>query len=186
MKYFPKNILLVMILVIFLGCNPAVEKQQSPNYTSSSPTSSVSTAEKILPVSTPKSTPDISNDLTKEKVETAVAKLLTDWRLGGSVRVKGVQELPQQNAAVADLQFDNFEYGVTNEGGLVKAKDFAPKPMPKDQSSLPSMEEMFPQRKIIYSKDGKATLSHYTDGRWVLKEVRWGLDTGITGTVEIR
>ena len=41
-------------------------------------------------------------------------------------------------------------------------------------------------RKISYSQDGKATLSHYTAGRWVLKEVNWGLDTGIKGNVEIR
>ena len=49
-------------------------------------------------------------------METAVNSLMSDFRLGGRIIVKGVQELPQQNAAVADLQFDNFEYGITNEG----------------------------------------------------------------------
>jgi hypothetical protein len=124
--------------------------------------------------------------LTNAKVETAVASMLSDWRLGGSVSVRGIQEIPQQNAAVADLQFNDFQYGVTTEGGLVRAKDFNPKSMPKDQSRLPTMEEMFPQRKATYSKDGKAILSRYNDGRWVLKEVRWGFDTGVKGTIEIR
>ena len=131
-------------------------------------------------------TSSTNEGLTNSKVETAVNAMLADWSLGGSVSVKGIQEIPQQNAAIADLQFNNFEYGVTNEGGIVKAKDFAPKPMPKDQSRLPSMEEMFPQKKAVYSKDGKATLSRYTDGRWVLKEIHWGFDTGIKGNVDIR
>ena len=146
-----------------------------------SPTSSGSS-----PGSTRQKTNDSNAGLTNAKVETAVNSLVGEFRLGGRISVKGVQELPQQNAAVADLQFDNFEYGVTNEGALVKAKDFNPKSMPKDQSRYPTMEEMFPQRKISYSQDGKATLSHYTDGRWVLKDVRWGLDTGINGNVEVR
>lgn len=152
---------------------PPSSSSGSPNYTNALPN--------IL-----NSQPSASGNLTDSKVETAVNSMLADWRLGGSVRVKGVQEIPQQNAAIADLQFNSFEYGITNEGGLVKAKDFAPKPMPKDQSRYPTMEEMFPQRKAVYSKDGKATLSHYTDGRWVLKEVHWGFDTGVKGNVEIR
>lgn len=127
-----------------------------------------------------------TNTLTNDKVQTAVDSMLSDWRLGGNVRVRGIQEIPNQNAAVADLQFEQFEYGTTLEGGLVKAKDFAPKPMPQGQDRLPTMDEMFPQRKAVYSKDGKAILSRYNDGRWVLKEVRWGFDTGVKGTVEIR
>ncbi len=51
---------------------------------------------------------------------------------------------------------------------------------------IPDPDEMFPQRKVTYSKDGKATLSKYNDGRWVLKAVNWGFDTGVKGTVEIR
>ena len=138
------------------------------------------------PSSSSQATSSANQGLTNAKVETAVAAMLSDWRVGGSVSVKGIQEIPQQNAAVADLQFEQFEYGTTNEGGLVKAKDFKPKPMPKDRSRMPTMEEMFPQRKASYSKDGKAILARYNDGRWVLKEVRWGSDTGVKGTVEIR
>lgn len=133
------------------------------------------------------STPTTLNEgLTNSKVEVAVADLLSDWRLGGSVSVRGIQELPQQNSAVGDLQFNNFQYGTTYEGWLIKGKDFKPKSLPNDQSRLPSMGEMFPQRKVVYSKDGKALLSRYNDGRWVLKEVRWGFDTGVKGIIEIR
>ncbi len=62
--------------------------------------------------------------LTNAKVETAVNYLTSDYRLGGRISVKGIQELPQQNAAVADLQFDQFEYALSNENMLVKAADF--------------------------------------------------------------
>ena len=109
---------------------------------------------------------------------------LIDWRLGGSVSVRGIQEVPQQNSAVADLQFNSFEYGTTFEGGLLKSKDFKPK---KDSGKMiPDHDELFPQRKVSYSKDGKATLSKYNDGRWVLKAVNWGFDSGIKGNVDVR
>lgn len=171
MKHYP-----IAIFVLFLLMQLACSQKTSPRdiETVSSPAGS-----------TKQSTASVSNSLTNAKVETAVNSLVSDFRLGGSISVKGIQEIPQQNVAVADLQFDNFEYGVTNEGGLVRAKDFAPKSIPQDRSRLPSMEEMFPQRKSVYSKNGKATLSHYTDGRWVLKEVNWGFDIGIKGNVEI-
>lgn len=175
MRHYFYIFLALLLLNVSFSCGRAVnESYQSPTSSGSSPGS------------TKQATTITSEGLTSAKVETAVNSLVGDFRLGGRVSVKGVQELPQQNAAVADLQFDNFEYGITNEGGLIKAKDFAPKSMPKDHTNYPTMEEMFPQRKISYSQDGKATLSHYTDGRWVLKDVRWGLDTGINGNVEIR
>jgi hypothetical protein len=110
--------------------------------------------------------------------------MLSGYRLGGSVSVKGIQEIPQQNSAIADLQFNDFQYGTTFEGGLLKAKDF--KPRPKSGDAIPHPDEMFPQRKTTYSKDGKAILSRYNDGRWILKEVRWSFDSGVKGTVEIR
>lgn len=125
-----------------------------------------------------------SDGLTNSKVETAVADLLSDWRMGGSVRVRGIQEVPQQNSAVADLQFEGFEHGVTFEGQLIKASKF--KIPPKSGQAIPPPEEMFPPRKVSYSKDGKATLAKYNDGRWVLKAVNWGFDTGVKGNVEIR
>lgn len=122
--------------------------------------------------------------LTNASVETAVATMLSDWRMGGSVSVRGIQEVPQQNAAVADLQFNNFEYGVTYEGQLIRASKF--KIPAKSGKMIPSPEEMFPPRRVSYSRDGKATLGKYNDGRWVLKAVNWGFDTGVKGNVDIR
>jgi hypothetical protein len=83
-----------------------------------------------------------------------------------------------------NLQFNNFEYGVTYEGQLIMASNF--KIPAKSGKPIPPQEEMFPPRKVTYSKDGKATLARYNDGRWVLKEIHWGFDTGVKGNVEIR
>lgn len=157
--------------------NPNINTHSSTDADSDSPAAPASTA-------SPAPTPAKTNELSNSKVETAVADLLSDWRLGGSVSVKGIQELPQQNSAVADLQFNEFTYPVTNEGNLLKVKDFKPKP--KSNALIPSPEEMFPPRKAVYGKDGKATLAHYTDGRWVLKAVNWGFDSGVKGNVEVR
>lgn len=156
------------LIIFFLSaCQNSREiNPQSPSYSSSSKSSSV------------------NDGLTNSKVETAVTDMLSDYRLGGSVSIKGIQEIPQQNAAVADLQFSSFQYGTTFEGGLLRAKDFKPKKPSGDM--IPSPDEMFPQRAVTYSKDGKAILSRYNDGRWVLKEVRWGFDTGVKGNVEVK
>ncbi len=160
----------LLILFILASCkNSTGSSYQPPGYSSSSSTPATSSS---------------NQGLTNSKVETAVADMLSDYRLGGSVSVKGIQEIPQQNSAVADLQFSGFQYGTTFEGGLLRAKDFKPKKPSGDM--IPSPDEMFPQRAITYSKDGKAIFSRYNDGRWVLKEVRWGFDTGVKGTVEIR
>ncbi len=110
--------------------------------------------------------------------------MLNDWKMGGSVSVRGIQENSQTNSAVADLQFSDFEYGVTFEGQLLKKSQF--KVPAKSGNPIQPPEEMFPPRKVKYSKDGKATLSRYNDGRWVLKAINWGFDTGVKGTVEIR
>lgn len=125
-----------------------------------------------------------SQKLASSNVEAAVNDLLNDYRLGGSVSVRGIQEQPQQNSATADLQFNDFQYGTTFEGGLLRSKDFKPKA--DSGKMIPDADEMFPQRKTTYSKEGKAILSRYNDGRWVLNEVHWGFDTGVKGTVEIR
>lgn len=125
--------------------------------------------------------------LTNSKVETAVADLLSDWRMGGSVSVTGIREIPQQNSAIADLQFNSFEFAVNGTDQMLKAKDF--KPPKKSGEMIPSYEEMFPPKKITYSKQGKASLTKYNDGRWVLKSVNWhdGIACcGVKGNVEIR
>jgi hypothetical protein len=160
-------------VILSIACRQSPDSGYQPPSSSSSSSSSTG------------STSSTSNQgLTNAKVETAVADLLSDWRMGGSVSVKGIQEIPQQNSAIADLQFNNFEYGATFEGGLLRKKDFKPRKPSGD--AIPHPDEMFPQRKISYSKDGKATLSKYNDGRWVLKAVNWGFDTGVKGNLEIR
>ncbi|MBX3296374.1 MAG: hypothetical protein KF762_11755 [Acidobacteria bacterium] len=170
--YIPLGIIFVGLLLA-VGCN----KPQNTGYTPSGPSSSSASA----PASTP------NQGLTNSKVETAVADLLSDWRIGGSVSVRGIQEIPQHNAAVADLQFNNFEFAVTGMDELIRARDL--KPPQKSGKLIPSPDEMFPQKKITYSKLGKATLTKYNDGRWVLKSVNWhdGLACcGVKGNVEIR
>jgi hypothetical protein len=169
------KVFFVLVMVSFL-CICTCAKSPAGSYPSSAPSSSSSSSSS--PVST------ANQGLTNAKVETAVGDLLSDWRMGGTVSVKGIQEIPQQNAAIADLQFNNFEYGVSFEGGLLRKKDFKPRKPSGD--AIPHPDEMFPQRKVSYSKDGKATLSKYNDGRWVLKAVNWGFDTGVKGSVEIR
>src|SRR5690606_13377955 len=138
---------------------------------SSSQTNSVSSAPLQPSQGSSTSSSTSGQGLTNSKVEAAVTDLLRDWRLGGSVTVRGIQEIPQQNAAVADLQFNSFEFGVNGTDELLRAKDF--KPPKKSGEMIPSYEEMFPPKKITYSKQGKATLTKYNDGRWVLKSVNW-------------
>jgi|GEM_PF-6167922 len=175
----PRKLLAVSFFVFCLitlsgGCN----RSQSSTPTPSNPSSGSSTTTQSTPASTP------NQGLTNSKVETAVADLLNDWKMGGSVSVRGIQENSQTNSAVADLQFSDFEYGVTFEGQLLKKSQF--KVPAKSGNPIQPPEEMFPPRKVKYSKDGKATLSRYNDGRWVLKAINWGFDTGVKGTVEIR
>lgn len=168
--------LMLSTFVLLSGCRNSSDS----GYQSSSSSGSSSS-------STGSTTSTSNQGLTNAKVETAVSDLLSDWRVGGSVSVRGIQEIPQQNAAVADLQFNAFEFGVNGTDQLLKAKDF--KPPRKSGQAIPSYEEMFPPKKITYSKQGKATLTKYNDGRWVLKSVNWhdGIACcGVRGDVEIR
>src|SRR5687768_669525 len=120
MKQSVSTLCSLLMLLGLINC----QNSTSRSYQSPSPSSGSSS----------QATTSANEGLTNARVETAVGAMLSDWRLGGSVSVRGIQEIPQQNSAVADLQFQQFEYGTTYEGGLVKAKDFKPKPMPKDRS----------------------------------------------------
>lgn len=175
-------VLAITLLVGLCAC-----RRDSNNYSSStSPTPTTANTAVVdfssITEQTASSTPNRA--LTNSQVETAVSEMLSGYRLSGSVRVSGIQEIPQNNSAVADLQFESFEYPVSFEGGLLKAKDF--KVRKPSGAAIPPPEEMFPPKKVVYSKDGRAILSKYTDGRWVLKSVNWGFDTGVKGNVEIR
>lgn len=182
---------LTILFLLFAGCSTRTDVTTNSNAANSasmanSPTPSASSSSSVV-----KQPPENPNKLTNAKVESAVRNLLSDFRFGGSVSVNGVQELPQQNSAVADLRFDNFEYPVTNEGRLLETRDFHPQSIPKNHKPtdpLPTMEQMFPPRKVSYSGGGRAMLTRYNDGRWVLKEVRWGQSfdsLGVTGTVMV-
>jgi hypothetical protein len=181
MRYYLITIATMVLLLLF-GCS----KETATMNTSTS--SSSSTSSQSTPVPRPTENP---NSLTNAKVESAVTRTISDYRFNGSISVEGIQELPQQNSAVADLRFNGFEYPVTNEGRLMKTKDFHPKSYPENRKptdQLPSMEQMLPPRKVSYSGSGRGVLTRYNDGRWVLKEVSWGQgfnSLGVTGTVSI-
>lgn len=173
-----KKLLYFFVLTIMINC--ACQRAQSDYSSSPPPASNNSGTNSAAPLP---AASKANRALTNSQVETAIADLLSGFRLSGSVRVRGIQELPQQNAAVADLQFEQFEYPVSYEGGLIRVKDFKPG---KPGGAISSPAELFPQRRASYSRDGRATLARYTDGRWVLKSVNWDFDTGVIGTVEIR
>ena len=168
-------LLLLLAVVGAASCHRSENAYQPPasanNYSGTAPSVSTSTA-------------TVNRELTASQVEAAVSEMLSGYRLSGGVRVRGIRELPLQNSAVADLQFESFEYPVTFEGRLIKTKDFKVKK--PSGAAIPPPDEMFPPRRVSYSKDGRAALSRYTDGRWVLKQVNWAFDTGVKGTVEIR
>lgn len=170
LRYF---LLLLLTTGILTACNSIQNDSSSSSNSSSSSDSAKQTSN--------------NENLTNSKVETAITAFLSEWRIGGNIIIRGIQEIPQQNAAIADLQFNNFEFAVTGTDELIRAKDF--KPPKKSGQLIPQPEEMFPPKKITYSKQGKAILAKYNDGRWVLKEVRWhdGIACcGVKGNVDIR
>ena len=122
--------------------------------------------------------------LTNSNVQGAVRSFMSEFTKGGNINVEGVQELPNQNAATADLRFSNWVCSTTYEGGLSKQ---TPPPVTRDKFGMPS--STFGLRLRTYNMSGLAVLKRYNDGRWVLKEVRVGsgLNTiTIRGTQEVR
>jgi hypothetical protein len=122
--------------------------------------------------------------LTDSNVQRAVRSFMSEFTKGGDINVEGVQELPNQNAATADLRFVNWVCTTVNGGGLSKQK---PPPLTHDQFGMPSTA--FGPKLVTYNVRGLAILKHYNDGRWVLKEVHMGsgFDTvSISGTAEVR
>jgi hypothetical protein len=123
-------------------------------------------------------------EITDSNVQRAVRSFMSEFTKGGNINVEGVQELPNQNAATADLRFVNWICSTTYEGGLSKQK---PPPVTYDRYGMPS--STFGLRLKTYNTSGLAVLKRYNDGRWVLKEVRVGSGFNtvtISGTVEIR
>jgi hypothetical protein len=122
--------------------------------------------------------------LTTGNVQRAVSTFMRDFTKGGQINVEGVQELPNENAATADLRFVNWVCSTTYEGGLSKQ---TPPPVTYDRFGMPS--STFGLRLRTYNTSGLAVLKRYNDGRWVLKEVRVGQGFNtitISGTYEVR
>lgn len=125
--------------------------------------------------------------LSAEKVQAAVDKAL-DWtRKGGRATVLGIQELPQENAARVDVQFDNFQYNADMYGMPVDKNQKAP---PEPDVRDPKFYEKMYQNRVgqtqvkRFSGRGAGALVHYNDGRWVLTEVHFDL-VGVTRKIEL-
>jgi YARHG domain len=168
----------------------ASEKQINSSTSVSNTASSDSTTNANTSYQSTNATNATSNSpadkLTNANVEAAVRQMLSNLSQGGSVSVQGVQELPQENAAVADLIFSQFKYAADPMGGTpVAANQYHPKPLPRDR--IPTPEEMFQPRLTTYSGNGKATLKHYNNGQWTLKQIVWGsMGVGWQGNVVVR
>src|SRR5260370_1172777 len=106
----------------------------------------------------------LGQTLTAPSVQAAVNQAVAWTQTGGSVTVVGVREVPGQNEATADLQFNNFQYNA----------DFMNVPKPKGErtpSGNPAVNYIPPSasRNVLnYSGQGVASITHYTDSRWVL------------------
>ncbi len=126
--------------------------------------------------------------LTNANVESAINKLTSNLRIGGGLTVVGIQELPQENAARADIRFNSFQYKSDMAGTpLSKDKSTPKKP---DVNSPNFYDEMYKYgtqqvQTKNYSGQGFAVLKHYNDGRWVLKEVHWEFNAWV-GNAEIQ
>lgn len=88
---------------------------------------------------------DSPGKLTDAKAQRAVQR----WMSGGTVSVQGIQEVPQENSAVARLNFTNLSYKLHDPilGG---------------------------NNNKIYSGVGNGIFAHYNDGRWVLIKITIG------------
>lgn len=162
----------------------AIEKQVNSSTIASNNSSTTTISSYQAPVTTATSN-TAADRLTNGNVEEAVRQMLSNLTRGGSVTVQGVQELPQENAAVADLVFNQFKYAADQFGTPVAASKYHPKPLPRDR--IPTPEEMFQPRLRAYSGTGRALLKHYNNNQWTLKQVNWGgMGVGWQGNVVVR
>lgn len=129
-----------------------------------------------------------ASQLTTENVQRAVEKVL-DWtKVGGGVRVLGIQELPQQNQAKADIRFEDFQFNSNDMGSPVsKNKKAPPKPDTKSPNFWGDLanHSMNQVRVSRYSGEGAAILKHYNDGRWVVTGVQWNF-VGVSSNVVVQ
>jgi hypothetical protein len=181
-----KNIVAIIVaIVIGIGLLYILLSRNSRN---TAVGSSMNSLEKNLSSVINNATQPNTNSLTNAKVEQAVNQLTSNLRVGGSISVDGIQELPQENAARADLRFSNFQYKSDMAGSPVLSSRQAPEePKVNDPNFYDKMYKYGTQQVKTrnYSGQGFAVLKHYSDGRWVLKEVHWEFN-GWVGSVDIR
>ncbi|HVQ36757.1 MAG TPA: hypothetical protein VMS31_04465 [Pyrinomonadaceae bacterium] len=160
----------------------------SRNTGSTNTTYPITTSERTISSIINNATQADTNKLTNSKVEDAIGRMTGNLRVAGSIAVDGIQELPQENGARADLRFNNFQYKADQAGTPVSSDKQAPK---KPEINSPNFyDEMykFGTQQVQarnYSGPGYAVLKHYSDGRWVLKEVHWQFNSWV-GTVDIK
>lgn len=150
------------LLLLFVGCD---KTSNGTEMKSSSSAASIFTAK---------------SNLTNEKVQRAVDKAL-DWtKVGGRVEVSGIQEIPQQNAAIVDIRFDDFRHNA-DQAGTPVAKDKKSPQAPNVGSSNWSDDMYKAVTQMVhttsYTGKGVGTLKHYNDGRWVLTEINFNMIT---------
>ena len=95
------------------------------------------------------STQSLAGTLTNARAQHVLSSFLRP----GQVKVNGVREIPQQNAAMVDLTITNFVYNLPKN----------------DAITAYAMGPGGGQR--TYSGKATATFIHYTDGRWVLNRI---------------
>ncbi len=129
-----------------------------------------------------------SSELTTDKVQRAVDQLLDFTKKGGTARVLGVQELPQQNMARADIRFEEFQYNSTDLGVPVSKNQAPPRQPDRNSPDFWSDLHKYSTQQVSvrrYSGEGVGILKHYNDGRWVLTNVQFNF-VGVDGNIQIQ
>jgi hypothetical protein len=126
--------------------------------------------------------------LAVENVQKAVDRVL-DWtRKGGGATVLGIQELPQENAARADIRFNDFQYNSDTLGNPVsKDKKTPPNPDIGDPNYTRKRLQHANNATLVrrFSGKGVGILKRYNDGRWMLTEVHFDW-VGVSRNIEIQ
>jgi len=183
-EYLPRLLLVAIIGLLLAGVLYVVGKRRPSSSSEVYVTTGSSNSRSAASTNNSRSSA-VSNSgssLSRGRVEDAVKRMLSNLKQGGDVSVDGIQELPQQNSAVADLSFNAFEYAADDYGRPVASNKYNPKPLPTDR--LPTPGEMFQPRIKLFTGRGNAMLTRYNDGEWVLKEVRWA-GVGWQGAVKV-
>lgn len=92
--------------------------------------------------------------LSQSRAQSAIDEWLQRRGASGTVEVLGIKEVPQENAANADLKMKSFTWSVESPG------------------IVPGLGALDNPKRVT-SDPGVAIFTHYNDGRWVLTKVAW-------------